>query len=144
MNRADDPKWLAYLYRQHNRAELTEWTQAMRFFRYCRAVGGHANDGDQLLAALRCENAADLARLLAALGLEQPGHVQVASTKVFIYWHQHLQKLELCLFGAAGDPYEVSRADVDNALRIEPLLEPLVADIVMPPRAGEWCFAVPT
>ena len=141
MSGAQDPKWLAYLFRQHSEAELTEWMRELRFFRYIRALGGHANDGDMFLAALRCANHEDLPRLLTALRLSASGHVQIAGAKVFVYWQTHEQKLELHVSGAAGNPHEVTRADVDDALRIEQYLEPLASHIVVPPRVGQHCFS---
>ena len=31
-----------WFFRSHSRAELVEWTARMRFFRFCRAIGGVA------------------------------------------------------------------------------------------------------
>jgi hypothetical protein len=36
-------RWEAWLYERHSRAELREWATRLRWFRYCRAIGGHAN-----------------------------------------------------------------------------------------------------
>jgi hypothetical protein len=41
----------------------------MTFFRFCRAIGGHANDGDTLGAALRVDSAADLLAVATRLGV---------------------------------------------------------------------------
>ena len=141
MDANQDPKWLAYLYHRHSQTELTDWTRQLRFFRFCRAIGGHANDGDELLCAVRCADDAARAALFGALGLSQTGRVVLAGVTVFC--SVRLGRLELSLFGAAGDPYEVTQADVDNALRVEPLLEPHAANILVPPRAGEHCFSPP-
>lgn len=46
-------RWEQWLYERHSRAELAEWAPTLRYFRYCRAIGGHANDGDQLVVLLR-------------------------------------------------------------------------------------------
>jgi len=172
MEQAQDPKWQGWLYRQHSFNELSEWTRALRYFRYVRALGGHANDGDQLLCALRCASDADFLRLMSALGLEpkplpqaelerarhanspnrfgpskqwlstfeQPRNVTLAGVPVFVYGHA--EQLELSLSGAAGDPYEVTRTDVDNAARIEQSLGALATDVVLPPRPGPHCFAI--
>jgi hypothetical protein len=39
-----DVKFARYFFREHSFDELEEWTRSMHFFRYCRAIGGHAND----------------------------------------------------------------------------------------------------
>jgi len=134
-----DAKWLSYLYREHRQAELEEWTRELRFFRYCRALGGHANDGDELVCSLRCPDPATQSRLLAALGLAATGRATLGGASVFVCLRG--SQLELVLSGAAGDPYQVTRADVDQALRVEALLEPLAADSIVPPRAGKHCFS---
>ena len=69
---AHEPRWLDYLFHRHPPAELGAWARRLRYFRFCKAIGGHANDGDQLVAALRYADAADLRHLLAQLGL--PGN----------------------------------------------------------------------
>jgi hypothetical protein len=69
MDYPKDPKYAAYFFRRHSFEELQAWTERMRFFRFCRAIGGHANDGDMLLAALRVESEADLVAVAAALGI---------------------------------------------------------------------------
>ena len=65
----DEAKWHDWFFRTHNPAELKEWTSRMRFFRFHRAIGGHANDGDTLRCALRVESEADLAELTGKLGI---------------------------------------------------------------------------
>jgi hypothetical protein len=66
-NRRDpNDRWL---FRSHSRAELEDWARRMRFFRFCRAIGGHANDGDQLLVAVRITSESDLVAVASALGI---------------------------------------------------------------------------
>ncbi len=141
MTDEQEAKWLSYLYRQHSQAELEEWTRALRYFRYCRAVGGHANDGDELLCALGCPDQAAQTRLLGALGLKSAGRATLAGASVYLCLRG--AQLELTLSGTAGDPYEVTRADVEQALRVEAVIEPLAADAIVPPRAGKHCFSPP-
>ena len=64
-----DDRWLAYLYERHSRSVIAEWALSLRFFRYCRAHGGHANDGDRLLIALGVGDRADLERKFEGLGI---------------------------------------------------------------------------
>lgn len=60
----------SYLYRNHSRDTIRGWATALTHFRFCRAYGGHANDGDQFLVAIRFDNEADLHATLKSLGLE--------------------------------------------------------------------------
>ncbi|MGW6500846.1 hypothetical protein [Nonomuraea angiospora] len=62
-------RWTDYLYERHPPARLHAWARELAYFRFCRAYGGHANDGDQLLAGLRVETQDDLVRTLSALGV---------------------------------------------------------------------------
>jgi len=64
-----DPKWAAWFFRTHGREELARWTASMRFFRFVRAIGGHANDGDTLEVALRFDSEGDLIALATGLGI---------------------------------------------------------------------------
>ncbi len=165
-----DPKWLAWLYRNHSHDELTRWTRTLRYFRFQRALGGHANDGDLLLCALRSQNDADVTEICTALGISvkplaadalesgremnepnrygarnqwrsliaQPGLVVIAGVEVSVW--VCAEQTELSLSGAAGDPFEVTELDVQNALQIETVLTKLVDRVLLPPRTGEHCF----
>ena len=59
----------AWLYKSHCREELRRWANGLRFFRFCRAYGGHANDGDSFLAALRFDSEDELLELYRHLGI---------------------------------------------------------------------------
>jgi len=114
-----------------------------------RAVGGHANDGDYLALALRWRGEEDLRQLMAELGaplgaatpgsatipghphLAQPGDVTVLGTAVFAW--VRADRVELHLSGAAGDPYQVSEADVCAAEALEAALGALSDRAVDPP-----------
>ena len=61
--------WTQYLFEQHSQNELKEWATRLKLFRYFRAYGGHANDGDSLDIALKYKNSEELVRLLNQLGL---------------------------------------------------------------------------
>jgi hypothetical protein len=64
-----DSRWEAWLYERHSRAELRAWATRLRWFRFCRAVGGHGDAGDDLRLALRAETEPELLAVLAALGI---------------------------------------------------------------------------
>lgn len=69
MQSSEEARWHAWFFRTHSPEELKEWTARMRFFRFYRAIGGHANDGDTLRCALRVENEAELIALTSNLGI---------------------------------------------------------------------------
>jgi hypothetical protein len=58
-----------YLLRSHSKEVLQQWASALRFFRFFRAYGGHANDGDSLVVAFRYTGLRDLKHLCDDLGL---------------------------------------------------------------------------
>lgn len=62
-------KWEQYFFRDHGAAELRGWARRLRLFRFSRAVGGHANDGDSLDCALRYRSVAELEAFFALIGL---------------------------------------------------------------------------
>ena len=63
-----------YLFRQHSEGELREWARRLKFFRYCRATGGHANDGDSLEVTFSYESTQDLKNFFDHLGVELVQH----------------------------------------------------------------------
>lgn len=64
-----DGAWLRYLYERHSPQELVRWARSLSMFRFCRAHGGFANDGDALQFALRFDGETDLLALLVQLGI---------------------------------------------------------------------------
>jgi len=168
----DDPRWLAWLYRNHSYDELARWTRTLRYFRFKRALGGHANDGDLLLCALRSQNDDDVAEILTCLGIpvrpltdeevesdrrmNRPNRYGardqwlsriaqpglVAIAGVSVSVWVCAEQTELSLSGASGDPFEVDELDVQNALRIEAAMTGLAGRVVLPPQPGEHCFSL--
>jgi hypothetical protein len=174
MEHSNDPKWEAWFFRKHPRAELAGWTARLRFFRFWRALGGLANDGDTLRCALCVETERELFTVTQGLGIPlqvlppdaptvrvgqsytlaemrrlpsrmerfpqyaQLGRVTLA--KVECLAQVWLDRLVLQVFGAAGDPFEVSEADVENAAKIEELIVPLSHMVVEAPVDSEYCF----
>lgn len=65
----DDSRWNAYLHERHSRETLRDWARSLSFFRFCRAFGGHANDGDCLRVALAVASEAQLCEVFARLGI---------------------------------------------------------------------------
>ncbi|PRH88615.1 hypothetical protein C5L14_05110 [Labrys okinawensis] len=66
----NDERWNRYLFERHSRAEIAEWARRLRYFRFCRAYGGHAGDGDRLLAAIALAGTVpDIREVLGILGI---------------------------------------------------------------------------
>jgi hypothetical protein len=130
-----------HLYRRHARKELSAWARRLTYFRFCRAVGGHANDGDQLSLALRYDGEADALALYVKLagGIVEPGCVQLRGVSVLLL--RQKRALTLSLFGADGDAYEVSELDVAHAEALEPHIVPLAARLIDPPIDSEHCIS---
>ena len=63
-----EKRWLAWLYETHSAVELRRWARQMQFFRFCRAQGGHANDGDRLMLTLRAPAEQDVIALFQHFG----------------------------------------------------------------------------
>lgn len=145
-----DPCWLDYLFYRHPRAELVAWARRLRYFRFCKAYGGHANDGDQLLAALRYTDEPDLTQLLLHLGLAgaggahrslaSPGRVTLAGHAVFLSVRRApVQQLEFSIFDL-DNPYEVTARAVAAAEAVEELLVAHEVRLVDPPQPNHHCL----
>ena len=59
-----------YMFAEHDQATLQRWASQLSYFRFCRAFGGHANDGDQFLVVLRYLNESGYRSILESLGLK--------------------------------------------------------------------------
>jgi hypothetical protein len=131
--------WEQYMYRSHSLAELSEFALRLKCFRFCRAIGGHANDGDQLVAVLRFSDAEDLSLLWHELGASLPldGYVTIAGAPVFV--HRYGQWVTLSLSGADGDYYEVTERDIEHAERIERSVPSLASRAREPPVDSKHC-----
>ena len=129
-------------------------------FRFCRAIGGHANDGDELVAALRYSSSDDLGALATTLGItlrraswlrlkeanevpdaphwQQPLPQSLGGVPLLLHARSGL--LEICIAGAEGDPYSVTGLDVERARAVEVLLAPVRDRVVDPPRDTSRCL----
>jgi hypothetical protein len=123
-----------YMYRTHSRAELERWALRLRYFRFVRAIGGHANDPDSLVLRLRCGD--DAEPLLSQLGAKGDARGCLGEQA----WVSVCQGyIELSISGCAGDPYEVTDADVEAATRIEERLTSLSDRLIEPAVDSERC-----
>jgi hypothetical protein len=62
-------RWKQYLFEAHPEATLGSWARRLRLFRFFRAYGGHANDGDSLDVAYRYGSLQELESFLSELGI---------------------------------------------------------------------------
>ncbi len=62
-------RWQRYLYESHPEAQLRAWAKRLALFRFFRAYGGHAGDGDALVVVYRYASTDDLEALMASLGI---------------------------------------------------------------------------
>lgn len=165
-------RWERYLYEVHSREALAEWAPSLRFFRYCRAFGGHAGDGDALRVALKFESRSDLERLFSHLGIPlvilppdeprpvpgkpysgeeyskfrsavqrfpeimQPGHVTVAGAAAFVWVDDDRMTIDT----KGENVWDVDETAIASARRLEPLLEPLAAQVLDPPLDDRHCI----
>jgi hypothetical protein len=132
----ENRRWNAYLYRRHSPRELRDWATRLRWFRMCRASGGHHDDGDDLRLALRAETEHELGAVLAALGLTELGHVRIAGESAFA--SARPGRLELRL-SDPDEPYEVSARAVASAVAIEAALGALTSSVIDPPLDDPHC-----
>lgn len=129
-------RWNAYLYRRHSPRELRDWATRLRWFRLCRAFGGHNNDGDDLRLALRARTEPERAGVLTALGITELGHVRIAGETAFVTGGPGRVELRL---SDPDEPYEVTARAVAAALRIEESLGALASSVIDPPLDDPHC-----
>lgn len=63
-------RWTQYLLESHPEATLREWAKRLHMFRFFRAFGGHANDGDSLDVAFAYKDTAELKLFFSHLGVQ--------------------------------------------------------------------------
>jgi hypothetical protein len=151
-----DERARRYLYQEHSPQELREWANRLTLFRFCRAFGGHAGDGDSLRLHLRVRSREDALGIVAALGAEprphpsnpelvgtegQPGWSTIAGTSVFI-WIQ-AERLEFAVQDL-DDLWAVTESAVAAAERIESRFGPFDARRIDPPVDSWHCIAPAT
>lgn len=155
--------WQRYFFERHSLETLIQWSQRLRYFRYCRAYGGHAGDGDSLLVAIRIQSEQELHEVFDYLQLpivftalapslsdgidnsikwsypqvEPPKHVVLAGIKVFIWTYPDRLKLTITNL---EHPTEVTESSVIAAEQLEPFLTPLASKMINPPQDDRYCF----
>ena len=66
---SQENRWRQYLFRGHSEAILRQWAMRLAKFRFCRAYGGHANDGDLLQVSYGYQDVTDLEGFFSFLGM---------------------------------------------------------------------------
>lgn len=99
-------RWQQYLFEEHPETELRAWARRLKLFRFFRAFGGHANDGDSLDVASHCE---------------------IMGIAAFVWCSADSIKISV------GDRYTVSEKNVQNAEKIETLLTGVTLERIDPP-----------
>lgn len=140
-----DARQRKYMFESIDLLTLRLWYERLHYFRFLRAVGGHANDGDSLNAALRYDGEADLLGVLSELGLapvtrseseseeglasprpsfvphtnnlRQPGHCQIGGAEVFLWCSGSTM-----LISANPLSYTVEENHVQAAEKVEKVL----------------------
>ena len=59
-----------YFFETHSKAEIARWCAGLKRFSFCRAYGGHANDGDSFQASIKFSGESELLRVMQLLGIE--------------------------------------------------------------------------
>ncbi len=150
LEKARDSRWRDYVFCRPSRAELIAWGRRLRYFRFCKAIGGFAQDGDQLRVALRYTTIADLRQLLAQLGLPSlttqaayrrplARHVQLAGARAFLTIDRVPQPQLMLSIADTENPYSVTVNAVTAAVAAEALLLAHEARIIDPPVASIYC-----
>lgn len=151
--------WERYFFERHSLTTLLEWSKRLKYFRYCRAYGGHVGDGDCLLMAIRIQSEQELHEVFEQLHLpmiyissesstsataewtypqiEHPKHVIIAGVKAFIWMYPDRMKLSITNL---EHPVEVTDTSVNAAEQLEPYLAPLAHLMIDPPQDDRYCF----
>jgi hypothetical protein len=152
----DMDRWSEYLFRSHSERTIRSWARRLHFFRFFRAYGGHANDGDALVVAYRYGNSAELLAFFQFLGvelvqhtkaprgltsfipgtdrIEQPGHCSVVGQAAFVWCQEGGIKISL------SQLYDVTEAEVCAAEVIERFLQSAPLPRIEPPVDSENCI----
>ncbi|HEX6241639.1 MAG TPA: hypothetical protein VFZ61_12115 [Polyangiales bacterium] len=165
----DSDRWRAYLFEVHSPETLRAWAQRLSLFRFCRAVGGHANDGDELLLVYAYQTPSELSGFFNALGAPLIQHSEAppqAIPGVSYTWEQSrkfpslipnttwLQQPGHCKLAgedafawctnqqiqiSIAHGFEVTEAEVQRAERLERALRGVALARVDPPVVRRHC-----
>lgn len=116
-----------WIFRTHTPETLLRWAETLRYTYFFRAVGGHANDGDQFQLSLSFSDPQDLQKLLAQMNVKQtlsPEGFWTSVQEIPVFLSIHDSILCCSFLGADGkDMHGVSEKDLQNAVAFEQLIE---------------------
>ncbi|MGK5037807.1 hypothetical protein [Janthinobacterium sp. LB3P118] len=160
---------MQYLFKEHGEKKLRKWARRLKLFRFFRALGGHANDGDSLDVAFAYGEPAQLDTFLASLGIKLvkfdaqppqplPGiayqgdeYLRFPSLIDGTLWQQpgrcDIMGIGVFIWCHAGvvkislhDGYAVSEQNVRDAAAIEKLLAWVLLERIDPPADSRQYF----
>ncbi|MCZ8064234.1 hypothetical protein [Silanimonas sp.] len=161
--------WSRWLFQEHPEHRLRQWARRLKLFRFVRAAGGHANDGDELVLSYRYGSVDELQSRLALLGVllktyelapPQPevgkpySSAEFASFPSLIFgtlveqpkW-QRINGENIYIWCHEGvvkfsisDRYEVNEGSVLAAERVEQALPALALECIDPPVDRPHCI----
>ncbi|HEX8693846.1 MAG TPA: hypothetical protein VF746_15600 [Longimicrobium sp.] len=162
--------WERYLFEQHSRETLQAWARKLGVFRFRRARGGHANDGDSLDVAFSYETEEQLLSFFRHVGFQPVVHSAEPPRPVpgrpyrqdefaafpsiipntrWIEQPGHCTLSGIKVFMWCGNHritisvhsgYDVTEEDVENAARLELLLKALPFERIEPPQDNRNCI----
>ncbi len=150
----------AYMFERLSPEKLVKWTKKLKYFRFFRAVGGHANDCDRLVIKIPLQQGLSQSNLFRKLGFDIPAAAEKELDRIRDqYLHTHLSQ-KACrssLFGpgfhyhgfdgalfiekwGSGGPLDVTDEDVAVAAAFETAIDGQGLKFSMPPSKLFNCF----
>jgi len=126
-----------WIFQNHEKEEVLNWVHQLAFFYFIRAIGGHANDGDQFVSRIKFHSTEDLKFKLNKLDLnrliitvEHDEDVFLESTRQSIeneicFVSIHKDIIEFSVFGNSGNIYEVGDVDFNRCKKLEVIFSKL-------------------
>lgn len=170
MHGYDLDRWERSLYKYHSKASLSEWAPTLRFFRYCRRGHGDESDSLRVALKFESRSDLErlfshLAIPLVILPPEeprpvpgqsyggdeffnfrpavrrfpeimQPAYVTVLGVSIFVWVHDDRMEID----SKGENAWDVDETAIASARRLEPLLEPLAAQVLDPPKDTKYCI----
>ena len=91
-----------YIFKVNSEQTVRRWAHELKIFRFCRAFGGHTNDGDMLKARIAFRDSAERGRILRALDVADASGRTVLVVGRAIWLSVGQQTLELSIAGLEG------------------------------------------
>lgn len=142
-----------YMFRYHSKETLQNWASKLKYFRFVRAYGGHANDGDTLLLKIQFDN--DKKRLEFVkylMGEKNPskltdivecggGHINIKNNDRIFIWFEPEHTISLHISNKQN-AYEVAEEDVERGVEFERTFLKDFKDlkVIDPPQDNNYCF----